>query len=327
MEQTGTDKNNRTLRDSMAFNIIGAIVLLVILFGAIVSTIGYFGFTDAFKTEYATSTYHMADTATALINGDHLDAYLAGEAAEEYRETKENLDVYCERMNVSLVYVIKVDTGDYGRFVSIFNAVNNAVDNSSYTAWELGHKRDTTNDEYRRKYRAMYEQTAPYETVYRIKTTDGQHPHITTMVPVKGSDGKTRSILCIQRPMRELKDATRSYLIRIAVWAAALCVFASVVTAVYIRRRVVKPIRIASDEAVRFAKENTRGEPLGSLSKLREINNLARSIDTMETDMVRYIDNLTAATAEKERMGTELSLARTIQENSVPNRFPAFPGR
>ena len=43
--------------------------------------------------------------------------------------------------------------------------------------------------------------------------------------------------------------------------------------------------------------------------------------------MVRYIDNLTTATAEKERMGTELTLASTIQENSLPNHFPAFPDR
>ena len=315
------------MRSGMAVNILGAIVLLLVVFGLVVSTIGFVSFTNAFKREYATSTYHMADTAASLVNGDHLEAYLRGEETEEYLKTKENLDVYCHRMHVSLIYVILVDTSDYGRFVSVFNLVNNAVDDSSYTEWELGHRRDTTNDEYRGKYRMMYEQTAPYETVYRIKTTDGQHSHITTMVPVIGSDGTTKAILCIQRPIRELHDARRPYLINIAVWTAAMCVFAGLIAVIYIRRQFVRPVQKVSDEATRFAKENTKGEPLGSISRIEEIKNLARSVDTMETDMVNYIENLTVLTAEKERIGAELELATRIQYAMLPHVFPPFPDR
>ena len=315
------------LRSGMAARIIGAIMLLLVMFGLVVSTIGFVSFTNAFKREYAESTYHMADTATALVNGDHLEAYLRGEETEEYLKTKENLDTYCHKMHVSLIYVILVDTSDYGRFVSVFNPVDNAVDNSEYTEWELGHKRDTTNDEYRQKYRMMYEQTAPYETVYRIKTTDGQHSHITTMVPVIGTDGTTKAILCMQRPIRELHDARRPYLINIAVWTVLMCVLTGLFAVIYIRRQFVKPIQKVSDEATRFAKENTKGEPLGSISRIAEIKNLARSIDTMETDMVNYIGNVTSLTAEKERIGAELELATRIQYAMLPHIFPPFPDR
>jgi sigma-B regulation protein RsbU (phosphoserine phosphatase) len=54
---------------------------------------------------------------------------------------------------------------------------------------------------------------------------------------------------------------------------------------------------------------------------------LTDSINTMESDMVSYIGNLTSVTVERERIGTELSLASRIQENSIPNVFPAFPER
>ncbi len=317
----------KKLRASMALNIIGPIVLLLAVFGSIVSVIGLASFSNAFKKEYAVTTYHMADTATTLVNGDHLDDYLAGGEPEEYRQTREYLDAYCKRMFVSLVYVIQVDRSDYGRFVSIFNAVNNAVDDSAYTPWELGHRRDTTNEEYRQKYRALYDKEALYETVYRFKTTDGAHPHITTMVPVKDAAGDVTGILCIQRPVRELRDARRPYLINIAFSAVLLAVIASALAALYIRRRIVTPIRRVSGEATRFAKENTIGEALGRISGFTELDNLARSIDTMEVDMVRYIENLTAFTAERERNGAEMSLASTIQENSVPDVFPAFPDR
>ncbi|MBO4819049.1 MAG: SpoIIE family protein phosphatase [Firmicutes bacterium] len=316
-----------TKKAGMAANIIGAIVLVLVLFGIIVSTIGFVSFTKAFKKEYAVTTYHMADTATTLINGDHLDAYLAGEETEEYLQTREYLDAYCKKISVSLIYLIKVDRSDYGRFVSIFNAVDNTVDDTSYKEWELGHKRDTTNDEYRAKYKALYDKEAVYETVYRVKTTDGQHPHITTMVPVTDSKGDVVAILCMQRPVRELNDARRPYLIIIAVSTVLLAILASVFSAAFIKRQFVEPIKKVSEEASRFASENTKGVPLGDISRYSELSNLSRSIDTMESDMVEYVNNLTKATAEKERIGTELSLASNIQDSVLPNDFPAFPDR
>ena len=314
-------------RRGIAFTIIAAILLSQVSFALIVQAIGAVLFTNSFKKEYATTTYHMADTATSLVNGDHLYDYQTGEYVEEYYRTKAYLDAYCHKMNVSLLYVIRVDTSDYGRFVSIFNSVDNTVDNTDYTAWEIGYRRDTTNDEYRKKYQAMYEQTAPYETVYRTTRLNGKQPHITTMVPVKDSEGKTVGILCIQRPMRELRDSYRPYLMNVAVWALLSCLITGATAAFYIRRQFLRPIKKTADEATRFARENTKGEPLGKVSRLREIDDLAGAIDTMETDMVRYIGNLTTLTAEKERIGTELALATSIQENSVPNVFPPFPDR
>ncbi len=317
----------RKMRSSMEMNIIGAIVFLLVLLGLLVSAQGYFSFVTAFEKEYATSTYHMADTATRLINADNLDDYLAGEKQEEYLKTRGFLDTYCKTMSVSLVYVIKVDQSDYGRFAAVFNAVDNNVDNSSYVAWELGFKRDTTNEEYRQKYRKLYEKQSLYETVYRKKTTDGQHPHITTLVPVKDSSGEVAAVLCIQRPMRELYDARRPYLISIVLSTFLLAVFSSVFTVYYLRRQFIAPIRRVASEADRFARENSKGEPMGQISRLEEIDKLSKSIEKMETDIVQYVENITAFTAEKERIGAELSLASRIQNNSIPNDFPAFPDR
>ena len=321
-----TKKKSRFF-SGVSFNIIGAIVLLLILFGAVSSAVGLISFTDSIKREYAETTYHMADTATALVNGSRIEDYLSGEYMDEYEINAGYLDVYCQKMHVSLVYVISVDRSDYGRFVSVFNSVNNSVDNTSYTPWELGYERDTTNDEYRKKYENLYNKESLYETVYRTKTSNGIHPHITTMVPVKDSGGDVSGILCIQRPMRELTDARRPFLISIATSAVLLAVVSSVFAAVFIRKQFVTPIKKVSDEAERFARENTKGAELGKVSRYKELSALASSIDTMETDMVRYIENLTAATAEKGRMEAELSLASTIQENSIPNVFPAFPDR
>ena len=325
--KSSAGKKHYRFRRSMAVRFIGAIVLLLMLFVLISSVIGLMNFTNAIKNVYSTSTYHMADTAAMLVNGDNLDAYLAGDMPAEYQRTKNILDTYCHRIYVSMIYVIQVDQSDYGRFVSIFNPVYNEVDDSEYTEWELGHRRDTTNDEYRQKYKAIYEQGSAYETVYRIKTTDGQHPHITTMVPVKNSAGDVAAILCMQRPVREINDARKPFLTKIALSAVMVAILASALAAVYIQKSFVDPIGKVSAEASRFARENTLGTPLGTISRIEEIADLALSIDTMEKDMVNYIHNLTQVTAEKQRISTELALAARIQADMLPNTFPAFPGR
>ncbi len=314
-------------RSDMTLNIIGVLVFLLTLLAVIIGAISLFSFNSTYLEEHSTATYHMADTATTLINGDNLNDYLEGEKNGEYHRTRQALDAYCKRMNLSLIYVIQVDRSDYGRFVSIFNSVDNTVDNSSYKVWGLGYKRDTTNDEYRQKYKALYDQESAYETVFRRHTTDGQHPHITTIVPVKNSEGDVAALLCVQRPMSELEGVMWPYLVKIAVSTFLLALVVSLLSVSYIRRHFIEPIIKVSDEATRFARENTKGEPLGTLSGFKEISNLSLSIDTMEKDMVDYIENLTTITAERERISAELALASSIQEDSIPNEYPAFPDR
>ena len=317
----------KKLRSNMAFNITAVIMLLLIAFGTFVCVAGIWKFSSAFDDEYSNTTYHIADTAASLVNGDHIKEYLAGQQEEEYNRTKRILNAYCTRMSVSLVYVIDVDQSDYGRFVSVFNAVDNSVDDSNYKEWERGYQRETTNENYRSAYKDIYEGESPYETIYRFNPGPGLHQHITMIVPVKNSEGKVAALLCVQRPISELASAIGSFVTYIVIAALILSVIVVQFLARFLRKWVVGPIRTISNEATRFARENTKGKELGDVSKYEEIYNLSRSIDKMETDMVKYVDNLTLVTAERERIGTELSFAKQIQYSSLPTKFPAFPDR
>ncbi len=317
----------RKIRSNMAIYITSSVVSLLVLFGIIVCISGIVSFTNAFDEMNSTTTFHMAYTAASLVNGDHIKAYLAGEEPEEYARTKRILDAYCHRMSVSLIYVIDVDQSDYERFVSVFNAVDNTVDDSNYVPWEIGHKRETTNEEYRKNYEALYAKEKEYATIYRLRPGQGLKPHITTIVPVTNSEGDVTALLCIQRPIHELETAIIRFMLHIVVIVLIMGALASHLAARSLAKWVFIPIKRVSDEASRFARENTKGEELGDVSRFEEIDTLSRSIDKMETDMVNYIENLTAYTAERERIGMELSFAKNIQHSSLPAKFPAFPDR
>lgn len=315
----------KKLRSNLGFNVISAIIILLIVSSIIISTIGYISFKNAFKREYSKSTYNIARTAATLIKSDDIDGYLTENKNEEsYNQSKEYLDEFCQKMNLTLIYVIKVDTENYKSFKSIFNSV---LENSDYTEWELGYERDTTNKEYEKIYEDIYENNLEYGTIYRTKNLKGKEPHITTLIPIKNSEGNVVSILCIQRPILELNKARRPYLINITISTIILSILVIISTTVYLRKQFVNPIRKIIKEANRFAQENKISKKLGRVSKIQEISVLSRSIDKMENDMTRYIENVKKLTKDKERISSELHVARAIQENSVPNEFPPFPDR
>ena len=58
-----------------------------------------------------------------------------------------------------------------------------------------------------------------------------------------------------------------------------------------------------------------------------EIGDLAGSFNNMAASLKQHIENLTAVTAEKERIGAELDVATHIQKSMLPCIFPAFPDR
>ena len=306
----------------MSIYLTAGIILLLVFFSIIVSIIGTQVFIGAFKKEYSTVTYHMADSAAAFVNGDHIDEYLAGMEPEEYKQTKKDLDSLCKNMNVCLIYVIQVDQTDYGRFKSVFDSVNNEVDRSNYVEWNLGQERDTTNNEYRDKYHRIYEHGSKYETVFRFNTDDGSHPHITTIVPIMNSDLYVVALLCVQRPIREFTEATLPFILLIFAGALVLVIPSSILAGNLLRKFVIHPINKVSEEATRFAKEHKITKPLGEIGRFTTIQNLSKSIDAMESDMVSYVNNLTAVTAEKEKINASLDIAATIQQDALPKVFP-----
>jgi len=58
-----------------------------------------------------------------------------------------------------------------------------------------------------------------------------------------------------------------------------------------------------------------------------EIERLGNSVNSMSLELKRYIANLQSVTAEKERIGAELNVAKKIQASMLPCIFPAFPHR
>ena len=320
-------KEKKRFRISIVFKSVFGIVLLLTVFSVIVGAIGYNGFTEALLEQYSDDAFYTADTAVTFIDTDRIDAYAeSGGKTEEYLDVWNRLEKLCNSSGVTFIYVIRPDLADYGHITFLFSTIN---ENSQYTCYDFGYVRETTNDEYREKYRRLYEGGSERELVIRDKGYIETDPHITAMIPLKDSAGKTTAILCVQRQMDSLVSVRNNYIYKVLGVLVIIALLVVAGQSVYLHIVLLKPIKSIMKEASRFADENTA--PKTGLSDVvknnDEIGVLAASIELMEERIVKYVDDLTKITAEKERIGTELSLAARIQIDMLPSAFPAFPER
>lgn len=306
---------------SLEYVIVRSIVILLLSFAVLMVIVGYRRFTRYYTHEYNDSAYRTAKTAAALIKVDNLDSYLESNGEnDEYKITNDRLNILTNKQDVSVIYVIKPDS-DYKHFTSIFNSVSAG---SGYTPWVIGSKKKTTNKEYEKNYKEIMERGRVRATVIRNRNLNGALPHITSLIPLTDSNGNVKAILCVQRFMKGLTRARFGYVFNVSILTFVIIIITIILALNFLKKQIIRPIEKVSREAKRFATLSNRSKNnLSNISNISEVTSLALSIDKMEKDTIKYIEDIKAATKEKERIGTELKLASLIQENSLPTNFPS----
>ena len=305
----------------MEFVIVRSIVILLLVFSILMVVVGYMRFTSYYTHEYNDSAYRTAKTAAALIKVDNIDSYLESNGDnEEYKTTVDRLNILTNKQDVSVIYVIKPDS-DYKHFTNIFNSVSK---DSGYTPWVIGSKMETTGKMYEKYYKDIMEKGRTRATVIRKNHLGGAKAHITSLIPLTDSKGEVKAILCVQRFMKGLTRARFGYVFNVSILTFIIIIITIILALNFLKKQIIRPIEKVSREAKRFATLSNRSKNnLRNISNISEVTSLALSIDKMETDTIKYIEDIKVATKEKERIGTELKLASEIQENALPTIFPS----
>lgn len=105
--------------------------------------------------------------------------------------------------------------------------------------------------------------------------------------------------------------------------AMILTLLVILITFLLLRRTVIAPLKQLADGAVAFGKGQdvlTKDDMISmNIRSDDEIGDLYSEIRSMQERIVDYTNNLASATAEKERVGTELRMAAHIQETMLPH--------
>lgn len=137
-------------------------------------------------------------------------------------------------------------------------------------------------------------------------------------------------------PVSEMDLRSALFLLQTSGLTAIVTVFICLIAGYHFRRRLVTPleeISMASEEFIgnyeirAEAHDETRVFEGISGGNVKELQDLASSIQSMELEINSYIRDIGVMVSEKARIGTELEIATRIQSSWLPNVFPAFPDR
>ncbi len=106
-----------------------------------------------------------------------------------------------------------------------------------------------------------------------------------------------------------------------------IVLIAITVGAIHFGGRIVRPIEKMTQSIVESAETGKMFEMCDVYRTDDEIEVLAEAFDDLSKKTKQYIIDITNITKEKERIGTELELARKIQAGMLPYIYPAFPDR
>ena len=146
-------------------------------------------------------------------------------------------------------------------------------------------------------------------------------PSFLYFAPVPSTDGSVGVIFPKDELLADVVQLGKSTL-----GLGVIGVLALFTTVALIARSIARPIRRLSDSAMEIASGNLDLD-LPEVASRDEVRDLADSFFVMRRSLKEYIANLTATTASKERIESELRIAREIQMGILPKVFPPFPGR
>ena len=302
------------------------LIIATLLFGTLMTIVNSFSGYREFKKElenlYGDITIQLAKTGASYIHVDSIPYWVKHEPDEEWEETNKKLDTLTNTSDLAYIYV-SVISPDYKSRTYIFDTVNKLSLEAGSKVIPFGTVSSLENkdEEYINNLKLVIEEGKNY-TSFTYKNEGG---HVTTAIPLFGTDGKVTAIMSIVKPMNEIKEYRKNFLRSIIISATILTLLFIALYASLLYLGIIRPIISITYETSHFAEHH--GELTGILTKIHnrdEIGKLAKSVEKMSRDMNKYIEDLTQATAEKERLGAELNVARQIQAEMLPRVFPPY---
>ena len=340
----------KTKRLRLSQKIMLGFALLGLLICVCTGLTGYFQYRDNLQEIYNSTAYDIAETAVSYFGEEELANYAAlalgydggtvGEeeiaavhASERYLALSAQLDALREAMGANDVFVFCLDLevlssydGDRTDWEPLLYLFDSYTD-PEYS-YVLGDKSSFNPD-----YIAELELIGTTgERVDSLLISKGDYGYNTSAIlPVRLADGSL-VMFAVEIPMRTLQSALLGYLLGVVLISVAIVVAIMFIYYFLFKEMFVRPVErmaAAANDFVLGGREGSLSDSIVSLTVRShdEMGLLCEALKQMDHDIRDYIANLSAVTAEKERIGAELNVATQIQASMLPCIFPAFPER
>ncbi len=262
--------------------------------------------------------FAYAKAAAAYIDGDRIEGYLNTLQKDAYYEQIQEFLNTSQTYSDLEYYYVFVPYEEELVYIWDANAENEG-------ACELGDHEDYMQGGKEVSFAAFSKN--PEERA--LVSKDETYGYITSVVaPIYDSNGDPVALVGVDISMPDVRQMVMRFILATSINIVVMILIFSGGLFVVVRYRMIRPISLlnkASGEMVSNLESGTEFQI--DVHTGDEIEELARSFEKMNGEVREYIRRLSEVTAEKERIGAELSVATRIQANMLPSIFPPFPDR
>ena len=323
------------------------ILLLALALTITAAAVGYDVYAGTMDAHYQMLAMNVSKTAASLVNAEEVRELVA-QVMEIYRkdpaptydsdeEWAEYLSQYTgisEQESFTTLYdtLYKIKTAN-----NVLSLYISYMDSESMTGiyiidadkTETGCPTGTWDIIYPQNYEAMKHPENGFEAY--ITDTEEYGWLCSAGAAVLDDAGKAVAHVFTDISMESVMADRQAFLMRLCAILIGITTVITLALIKVVNTALVKPINSLASAASSYVEAKEEGE-VSALTLLDihtgdEVENLSHALKRMERDINGYIENLTHVTAEKERIGAELSVATHIQASMLPCIFPAFPNR
>ena len=159
------------------------------------------------------------------------------------------------------------------------------------------------------------------------------YPVVDERSDISGRESRNSVCLVAKLPISSVTQKVVHYAFYVSSLVLALTLLFAFIAGRHMKRTVADPVNAIADAAAAYVRDKKHGiarpDHFSSIGIQTgdELENLTGVMAGMEQDLAEYEEGIKRATAEKERIRTELDLASRIQFDALPSVFPPFPDR
>ena len=332
----------KTRKMSLGIKSVIIICSMVAILGAVLGTITAIVFDKTIDTEFESKVTDLAHTTAVSLDGDNVkllrdkvvdiyeaqdekvgsdgmgtpahEKYIANfmplKETAEYKEEVSKLQKLAGANEVESVYILYAYPKDK---ITLYVADGSEVANNPGDFDPL----------YEVNYGVLEDPTIGFPAY--ITNTPEYGWLVSAAYPIYTSDGEVAAFGCVDISMNAIKAESKAFSVMLFIITIAIGLVLTAIYILAIQKAVVSPINKLADAATSYVKnDNGTGFKDIEITTGDEIESLSDAMKKMEQDIKDYIENLTAVTAEKERIGAELNVATQIQMDMLPRIFPTF---
>ncbi len=309
----------------LSLGILGAILTIAISLFSYQSSKGHL------EEMYAQRIISGSKSVATLLDINDIRTIIGpgGEKSEAYSRVEQMLNRVKKDSNVTYLSLVVPDEDSVTFYVdACVEEMGDDPEGKLLYGTDVLYTDAANGEEDLQKYYQIWQLYAQNKGTEEPLVTDNRYGYnYTAVAPVLDEHGQAIAEIQYILDMQSVRDHLNSFLRNMLIISLLIITIALLIYMLGIEKIVIRPVKKLAHftaniiQAGRFEKQKI------VLHTGDEIEELGGAVNVMIEKLEEYIENLTAVTSEKERIGAELGVATHIQSSMLPCIFPAFPDR